>query len=497
MIDKRTLFEIYRLKDLSLTERKIARQLGISRPTVRKYLASPDLTAKQRTPKAKKLAPYTDYISELLNQWPNASAVVVKQRLADRGYPGGITILRDYLRTLKSQKQSPAKFIRFETSAGCQCQCDWGHFGSLSYGNTTRKLYAMAVTECHSRMLYVEFTHSQTQAAFLRTLLNAFIFFGGTPKELVHDNLKTAVIERVGGIIRFNEEYLHFLRPLHIVPYACGINQPHQKGKIEKGGIHYLRYNFWPCRTFVDLDDVNAQATQWRDQVANCRLHSTTGEAPIVRFQLQSLNPLPEVLPDLRDRAEVHLQRDCHFKFDGNSYSAPHWLVGKVLNIQADHHTVVASYRTKIVAQHARSWQRKTVIDQPEHYQDLLRHRKKAHLTKQQELFLSLGPEAATWLAGLAQRQKNLSRAISRILELRQSYGTAAIIDALQLATQYRAFDISYVENILYQRNRPRPAQGRVQLKDPSLNELDLADPDLLLYDAIALKKRSDHHDPA
>lgn len=329
----------------------------------------------------------------------------------------------------------------------------------------------------------------------MRSLLHAFMFFGGTPKELVHDNLKTAVIERVGSIIRFNEDYLHFLLPFHIMPYACGIGNAPAKGKIEKGGIHYVRYNFWPCRRFVGLADVNAQAAAWRDQIANPRVHETTGQVPQHRFRADALRPLPDNLPDTRDTAEAKVHSDCRFKFDANQYSAPQWLVGKTLIIKADHQTVTAIYKNKIVARHPRSWERKAIIENPEHVKELLLTRQKARYTKQQEVYLSMGEPAQQFLAGLAQTQKNLSLAIKRLLELRDQYGTEAIIQALTLAIKYQAYGIDYVENILYQQTRPPHHYERVTVKDATLNELHLPEPDLLIYDAIALKQRRHNHD--
>ena len=151
-------------------------------------------------------------------------------------------------------------------------QIDWGHFGSLTYGTAVRKLYALAVIEAYSRMLYVEFTHSQKQDALHQGLINAFRFFNGTPEEIVVDNMLTAVTERCGSVIRFNDAFLDFLRIFKIVPRACHIKSPQEKGKIEKS-IHYLRQNFWPLRSFSDLMDVQQQVNQWRDSVCNVRIH--------------------------------------------------------------------------------------------------------------------------------------------------------------------------------------------------------------------------------
>ena len=138
-------------------------------------------------------------------------------------------------------------------------QVDWGHFESLSYGKTKRKLNALAVVESHSRMLYVAFTHSQKQEAFHQGLLDAFRFFGGSPAEIVVDNMMTAVTERLGSMVRFNAAFLDFLRPFCITPVACNVRSPHEKGKVENA-IKYLRYNFWPLRTFENLGDVQSQA---------------------------------------------------------------------------------------------------------------------------------------------------------------------------------------------------------------------------------------------
>jgi len=104
----------------------------------------------------------------------------------------------------------------------------------------------------------------------------------------------TAVTERVGSMIRFNESFLGFLRPFGIRPLACDIRAPHEKGKIENS-IKYLWYNFWPLRTFTDLDDVNHQVVAWLEK-ANQRVHQTTQEKPVDRFVKQPLRALPAPL---------------------------------------------------------------------------------------------------------------------------------------------------------------------------------------------------------
>jgi hypothetical protein len=211
-------------------------------------------------------------------------------------------------------------------------------------------------------MLYVQFTHSQRQEVLHQGLLNAFDFFATSMEEIVVDNMLTAVTERYGRIIRFNDAFLDFLRPFKIVPVACNIRSPQEKGKIERS-IQYIRQNFWPARTFTDLMDVQNQVNQWRDTVANVRIHQTTGEKPIDRFARVVPKPLPEGLPDCRETETVLVHKDYAVIFDGNQYPAPPWTVGKYLILKADYSTVTLYHLTA----HFRSWERKQRIELPSH----------------------------------------------------------------------------------------------------------------------------------
>jgi len=171
MIDQRTIFEIHRLKHLGWSDRKIARALRIDRTSVKKYLKTPT-AAKKRVVQGSKLDPYRELIDQLLEQDPEVSAPVVLQKLAASGFDGKITIVRDHLREKRGSRKKRKAFIRFESPPGKQMQADWGHFGSLPYGDTRRKLYALLVIEAFSRMLFVRFTHSQNQAALHQGLLD-------------------------------------------------------------------------------------------------------------------------------------------------------------------------------------------------------------------------------------------------------------------------------------------------------------------------------------
>ena len=410
MIDRKTVFEIHRLKNAGYSARQIAREMRLGRDTVKKYLANPEVAIVAKKPKVSKLDTHCEMIDSFLEEYPLIQAPVVLQRLQEKGFDGRITIVRDYLRKQREMVlKNRQPFIRFESPPGQQMQIDWGHFDSLDYGTTKRKLYALAVVESYSRMLYVQFTHSQRQEVLHQALLNAFRFYGTTPEEVVVDNMLTAVTERCGRIIRFNDAFLDFLRPLKIVPVAGNIRAPNEKGKIERS-IQYIRQNFWPARTFTDLMDVQNQVNQWRDTVANVRIHHTTGEKPIDRFANVIPRPLPEGLPDCRETETVLVHKDFAVIFDGNQYTVPPWSVGKHLILKADYNTVTLYHLQKQVATHFRSWERKQRIELPSHREQVKKLQNKLWRERDIALLSSLCPDAVDYLSALAEGRQPVKK---------------------------------------------------------------------------------------
>ena len=350
---------------------------------------------------------------------PQVSAVVLRQRLAAQGFTGGLTIVRQSLTRVRSAAAQKRAVIRFESAPGVHCQIDWGHCGAMAYGDTQRTLSCLAVIECHSQLLYLEFPHSQRQDTLHRCLLNAFPFFQGPPQELVHDNMLTAVLEREGPLVRCNAHFWAFLRPFHSTPIACNVAQPQAKGKVEKGAIPYMRHNFWPLRTFRDLPDLQAPANQWRAQVANGRIHATTGAPPIQRFAPQAMRALPALLPDCRDTAQAKVHTDFSIRFDGNTYTVPPWLIGKSLTVKADHHQVTCYFKDKAVATHLRCWQRTQRIALPQHRAAAHQQHRRHWYAQEVAALISLGETAKQYLEPLAPTNGSLKKQVKKLLALK------------------------------------------------------------------------------
>src|SRR5215472_353682 len=479
--------------------RKIALHLHMGCNTIRKYLNAPAQRARRRR-RTSKLDPFKTTITEWLEKDPTVRGSVIEQRLRPLGYSGGPSILQEYVRKVRSQLVPQRAFVRVEPLPGERFEVDWGHFGALSYSGDTRKLYAFALVDAHSRMLYVEFTHSQSFETFARCHIHAFTALGGVAREISYDNLATAVAEHDGRLVRFLPRFLGFAREYGFFPHACNPAAGWEKGKIERA-IGYLRQNFWPLREFTDLYDVNRQVRQWLAEIANQRVHRETRERPLDRFQPQALRPLPIIPYDYRDSGEALVHKDLRLAFDGNRYCVPHRYVGRRLTIKADSSSVTIYDRVEEIVSYPRSWRRGQTFG-AERFEKLLAEERPAarRSQAQQRLLDSLDGMCSralveAYLRDMADTDRSLARQISEILELIRQYGPEDVAGAIEKAAQARAFGADYIANILRQQRSPRRPQPPLRLRDSHLNELTTDPVSLVEYDAFILESGKDHHD--
>jgi transposase len=479
--------------------RKIERHLHMGWRTIKKYLEAPAQgpATRQRT---SKLDTFKATIGEWLEADPAAPASVIEQRLKGLGYSGSYTILRDYVRSVRPKAASKRGFIRMEPAAGERFEVDWAHFGALDYDGDKRKLYAFALVDAHSRMLYLEFTHCQTFETFARCHIHAFEAFGGVARELVYDNLATAVAEHDGRLVRFQPRFLGFAREYGFYPRACNPASGWEKGKIERA-IGYVRQSFWPLRTFTDIHDVNRQARQWLAEVANQRRHRETRQRPIDRFQPLALRPLPVIPYDYRECVESLVYKDLRLRFDGNRYCVPQRYIGRRLTIKADATSVTIYDRVHEVATYCRSWRRGQTLGADRFEPEVAEMRPAARRSRaQQQLLAYLTPLCApgaveAYLRDIADSDRVLARQIAELLELIRQYGADLVASAMTKAAAARAFGADYVANILRQQESPRRPQPPLVLRDPLLNELAPDPLSLLEYDSFILQSAKESHD--
>ncbi len=267
----------------------LAAKLGISRRTIYHWIDTGQLDRdidaeavryRARPAVERKIDPFRAIIEARLQAYPLLSAVRLLQEIKAAGYLGGYTQLKDYVRQTRPVLEEPV--VRFETPPGYQAQVDFAHF-RLPWG----KRWALLVVLGYSRLLWLRFFRRQDMGTLFAGLEEAFAFFQGVPRELLFDQMKSVFVadERLnGGRLVENAEFLRFANHWQFRARACRAYRAKTKGKVERP-IRYVRENFFYGRSFLNDEDLNGQAHQWLQHVANVRIHGTTEEQPIERWE--------------------------------------------------------------------------------------------------------------------------------------------------------------------------------------------------------------------
>jgi transposase len=475
-------------KGLSISA--IARKLRLDRKTIRGAVNKADFFEGKKRPQQRSclVDPFKNLIDELLREYPDLSGTRIFEELKKQGYQGGISILRDYLRTLRPRLQDP--HFRLTQPAGTQAQVDWGHCGVITVGRTVRPLYCFVFILSFSRMLHVEFTLSMAMEAFLEAHIKAFRFFQGLTKEILYDNTKTVVLSRMGTSVRFHPRFLDFAGYYGFQPRLCNPRRPREKGRVENA-VKYIKANFLAGRSFSDLEDVCRQGLRWRDEIANVRVHSTTRQRPVdlLEEERPSLLDLPDKDYDTALRSTVSCPPDAFVTFQTNLYSVPFSCVGKELTLRITLRHVYIHDGTKLVAEHVRSYDRYQQIEDPSHRRALLAHRKQASFSKAIDELTAFGPECQAYLEGLNRTELRLSHHVQRLQHLARIYGVTELRQAVSRALHFQAFGAEYIENIIVhnrRRRRAKPPSGPVQMPSrPDLIDLSVTPHPMESYDNL------------
>ena len=372
-----------------LTVAQTARALGLDVRTVARWAEVEQFRARKAVPRASKLDAFKGQIVRWLDTHPY-SAQQIYQRLGEAGYAGGITIVKDYVHRIRPRRQ-PA-FLKLDFEPGECAQVDWGEFGTVTVGNTRRRLSFFVMVLCYSRRMYVEFTVSQEMEFFLACHENAFAVFGWVPARLMVDNLKSAVLKRlVGAAPVFNPKYLDFSRHCGFEITPCNVASGWEKGRVENA-VGYVKKNFLAGLELIDFAPVQPAAQLWVDTVANVRVHGATQRRPVDMFEeerahLKRLNPVGFDLARVRT---VSVNKQFRVALDSNTYSVPSRHVGQRLTLKAWADRVCIYAQGDLVARHVRSMQRHKDFELPEHAQQLVVQRKRAREQRLLVQFLAL-----------------------------------------------------------------------------------------------------------
>ena len=484
MLDYETYCQIHdHLGRQKLTVAQTARALALSARTVAKWAGVQQFRPRAGVARVSKLDAFKGQIVRWLDAHPY-SAQQIFQRLREAGYRGGRTIVGDYVQRIRPRRAQA--FLKLDFTAGEAAQVDWGEYGTIAVGSTRRRLSFFLMVLCYSRRMYLEFTLSQTSEFFLACHENAFAAFGGVPRKIMVDNLRSAVLQRLAGVAPvFNPKYLDFSRHWGFEIAPCNVRAANEKGRVENG-VGYVKKNLLAGLELADFAALQAAATLWVDTVANVRMHEATHQRPIDRFEDERAH-LGRLNPAGFDLARVCLVRanpQFRVALDSNHYSVPARYAGQRLTLKAHADRVCIYEHDQLVARHPRSMDRHRDIEEPEHARQLLVQRKSAREQRLLVQFLALSPRAQAYREGLEAKRVNARAHLRKILALAEIHGKDAVARAMDDGLELQAFSAEYIANILAARRRVGPEPAALQLtRRCDLLELELPEPDLSVYD--------------
>jgi transposase/phosphoglycolate phosphatase-like HAD superfamily hydrolase len=414
----------------------IARQLRIHHSTVMRVLIRAGLQVAVRSNRPSKVDPYVGLIEQTLERWPTLSAARLFAMARERGYTGGESQLRARVALLRPRPKAEA-YLRLRTLRGEQGQVDWAHCGHITIGRAKRPLMAFVMVLSYSRAVWLRFFVDARMASFLAGHQSAFEAFGGrVPKVLLYDNLKSAVLERHHDAIRFNPTLLAFAQHYRFEPRPVAVARGNQKGRVERA-IRYIRGAFLAGRTYTDLDDLNAQAAHWCFNEARqrrCTEDLSRSVDEVFAEEQPHLLEMPADHFDRHERVSVSIGKTPYARFDLNDYSVPHNHVCRKLELIATTDRVRILNQGAVIADHPRSYDRDTQIEDRSHIQALIDYKRASHKHATSHALIQAIPAVGELLNAAAARGYNLGSIVAALDRLRQQYGLADLKLAIEQA---------------------------------------------------------------
>lgn len=455
-------------------DRQVQRDTGIDRRTVKRYrnwaqgqgllegvlppveelqeLVSQSFEEQIPPQNRSSVEPYRELVLQLVKEQVETAAI--KARLTERGFRGSYSAVNRFVRSV--QPHLPAATVRVERKPGEEAQVDFGFAGRMFNPMTgvLQRAWAFVMTLAWSRHQYVEFVFDQKVETWLWLHRHAFEFFGGVPQRVVIDNLKAAILRATQDDPQVQYAYRECAEHYGFLIAPCRPRTPQHKGKVEQGGVHYVTRNFLGGRQPTTISQANQEVLTWCTGTAGLRLHGTTKERPLERFeQVESgrLKPLPTTPYDLAVWKQVKLYRDCYVQFEGAYYSAPFRLVNQKLWVCGGSQYVrIFTQQYALVATHTRAQspgERQTHPDHlpPEKLPGLLLERDTCLAEAQ-----AVGPATSQVVESLlADPVLDRLPTAGRLVRLHQRYGTQRLEAACQRALAFQDPSYKTVKRIL------------------------------------------------
>ena len=460
----------------------VSKVVDLHRDTVKRILYGDDSPDSGHS-RPKLTNPYLSVITEHLENYPSICCTKLFRIMKDRGYCGSYNSLRRAVYPLRKKKK--VTFKPMEVFKGEQGQVDWAHCGSVEVKGGSRKVYLFVLVLSWSRAVFAKFTFDQKTDSFLRLHEEAFYFFGGTPRNILYDNLKSAVIERFGKTVKFNQQLVEFSGCYGYKPVACRPYAGNQKGRVERT-IRYIRDSFLSgYRLTGNLDKANQDLEHWLATVANKRPWSDNKTRQLDEVLAEEKTCLLKLPPDRF--MPVHSQpvrsNKCSLvRFDLNDYSIPHEYSREMLTVRADDFTVKFYSGLEQVAEHSRSWCRGERIAKPEHWKR--NDRSGLHTT---DNLISEYPELINFYRVLTDRGEPLRATKKAMKQIHDLYGSRLFRSGLRIAGKREMYHPSQLTRILIGLEKAgEKAPGKVRFGNrKDLEDLSVTSHNLETYDNL------------
>lgn len=447
--------------------RKISKELGISRGRVRRWLVSntvlrdttpgDEISLKKKRPG--KLDPYKEFIAELLDKYSNITGQRIYEHLRERGFEGEITIVRDYLRSIREVgSKTPVRLV--ETDPGQRAAHDWSDYNirfTSDNPGVAKQVTFFSYILCYSRRQYVEVVDDKKQQTLFRNLINAFVYHDGVPLEIKSDNQKSCVDRWEAGRPVFNTKYLEFASHYRFRPLTIRPGHPSENLKAERS-FYYLERSFLNGREFRDIDDLKMQLQQWLTDVNDIRIHATTRKRPIDMYIEE--HPFLQALPvnhfDTSQVAHLVVNQESCVQWKGYLYVVPRKYMYEVCPVRiSENNLVVYSPIGEHLVTHPLA-----EADRKDRYVGVHQKTGKkpdleiADVISRLEAF---APEMSGYIEQVKRHKPGSWRHhLKSLLAMKVNYHVDDILVAVRRAQMYKVFESGAIEKFLANNSEPR-----------------------------------------
>ena len=370
--------EIVARKERGEGVKRIARELGVDRKTVRRWLRLGAWQPRRPRPRRRPIDQFIEFIAQ---RGPEVgwNGVVLQRELTGLGFTGSYQQLQRYLKPYRAQRKwAELATVRFETGPGEQAQVDYGQL-RIWIGEQLETVHLFVLTLGYSRRLFTHAYRNEKLATLLDGHERAFRHFGGVTLTCLYDNPRTLVLGRSENRVVWHALFEDFARYYSFTPHACQPYRARTKGKVESG-VKYVKRNALAGRRFTSWEELNRWLERWSAEVADVRIHGTTHERPCDRFAREQLIPLGTRPPYRYERVRVRrVANDALVAVGAARYSVPAEYVGALISVQESAEHYEFFHEGKLVARHQKAVRHSAMME-PAHYAGLLRVNREAAL---------------------------------------------------------------------------------------------------------------------